>query len=270
MGRLSRGYWPLAACFFLFCGSQISFATNITGLPLDPSLFPDPSTLISPNIVKSVVKTVGLLTEIRPYEPASPLGFSLGVEIGLVVTLVKVPSDFFAALKEAGLDQSIPQLPALPFPMLIIHKGVHERIDLGLAGLYYKGYQVYGGDVKLVLYQPEEGPTWAARLGYTRAALGFVTTTSWTPQLLVSKKLDFAEPYMGVGYQYILGTIKVTIKPEDPYPAITISGSGFSHEVNAFGGISLRMPLMGFRITMEGGYSSVASHTLGVKIGSSF
>lgn len=260
----------LVASLILFAHLQPSYAINVTGLPLDPSLFPDPSTLISPSIVKSVIKTVGLLTEVRPYEPATPLGFNLGVDIGLVVTMVRVPADFFSALREAGLDASIPELPGLLFPMLILHKGIHERIDLGLAGLWYQGYRVYGGDVKLVVFQPEEGPTWAVRLGYTHSVLGFVNTTSWTPQLVMSRKLEFAEPYMGVGYQYITGVVKVTVKPEDSFPSITISGAGYTSAGNAFMGISLRTPLMGLRITMEGGYSSVHSHTLGVKIGLKF
>jgi hypothetical protein len=248
-----RAAWPAAAA--------------ASALPLDPSLFPDPNSLLTPSIRNAIIKTVGFAADHRPYEPATPLGTKIGLDLGIEASLVKIPDDFFTALSEAGLGGQ-DSITFLPVPRFHLHKGLGERAGFGLSAIVYQGFRVYGADFKVVFLKPEEGPTAAFRICYAQASVQVVSTKTYTPQLLISRALDFADPYLGVGYQYARGT--VTISQEILGQTITATGDGTARGLMAFTGVSFRIPAIGFNIVLEGTYATAGTQLLGTKFGFSF
>lgn len=244
-----------------------------TSLPLDPSQFTNPSQLIEGPIANGIITTVGQLADDRPYEPATPLGSSLGLDLGVELTLVKIPDAFNNALASVGMSQSFTVIPSIPLPKINIHKGWTNRADLGFSGVQYLNYKIYGGDLKLVVYNPDEsegGLTWALRFCYSYASIGFVTTNTYTPQILVSRKLEFADPYMGLGYQLVRGKIDFNVQVNSSVPSIPIDASGGGGAALGFVGVSMRMPGLGIRVTLEGAYNTGGASTMGTKVGIGF
>jgi hypothetical protein len=244
----------------------------------------DPNSLISPDVIKSLVSFIGFGVQHRPYEPATPLGVSVGLDFSLEVTLFKVPDSLFSSLSAIGAPASSP-LPSLPIPKIHLHKGFGDYVDIGGSILYLPSNWIVGGDVKIVLVQGEEGPTYAARLCYTYTDLSFngisLTTHTISPQLLVSRQMEFADPYLGVALEYVTGSVNATLTiPSDiqgQIPAgITVPPYTYNSPVvtnygaYAFGGVSLKIPRSGLRITIEGSYNTAGESTMGTKAGFTF
>ncbi len=248
----------------------IPHSAHALALPFDPSQFSDLNSLVSPEIVKSVVKTVGFSLDHRPYEPATPLGTQVGLSLGFELTLLKLPDDLGPALNKAGpLGGNVTLVPFLPVPKLHFHKGIGQYVNLGFSFIGYRGFLLYGGDLQVTVYYPSEGPTYAVRFCYAKSKLGFAKTQTLTPQLLVSKKVAFADPYLGVGYQYTTGSINVPISLPDG-SEFEIQGSQKATAFNAFLGVQWKIAVMGIALTLEGSYSSVGMHSLGTKFGMNF
>jgi hypothetical protein len=244
-----------------------AFAEGFGGLPFDPGQFQDPSRLTS--VADSIVSSVGLIVDHRAYEPATPLGTNLGFDAGIEVTLVKVPDRLFDTLRSVGMNSGIESIPSLPVPRFNVHKGWGESMDIGLAAIWYQGYRIISGDIKVVLARPEEGLTWALRFSYTTSTLGFVTTNTYTPQLVASRKLDWADPYLGLAYQVIRGKISFDYAPT-PLPPQHFEAFGKGSGEYAFLGVGMKVPGLGFKLTVEGSYNGAGASTLGTKFGLSF
>lgn len=253
------------------CLPAKSFASGV----LDPSDFPDPNSLLTPSIVSAVVKSIGLATDHRAYEPATNLGTQLGLDIGIEATLSKLPPDFNAALIEAGSSGA--NVPFLPVPRLNLHKGMGNFADIGVSAIWYAGYKIIGYELKIPVFRPEEGPNWAFRLSYTNCYLKVpsdvvleLSTKTFTPQLLISRPLEWAEPYLGVGYQYATGTLSLTVDLPEPLADQVSSATGRGSGFQAFTGVGMKIPHLGFKLTLEGSYSTAGASTLGTKFGFSF
>jgi hypothetical protein len=237
----------------------------------DPSILSDPSALGLGNIPAEVIRVVGIALDNRPYQPATPLGLSSGADISVEATMVRIPPSFKEALELAGFGEAS-DIPVIPSPKINIHKGISSRSDLGGSLVWLQGYYVWGVDFKTAITDPElEGPTVALRFSYNYAKLGFVTTHTYTPQILISRRLEFADPYLGLGYQYVRGRVQYQIEIENtgigvPFgPYRSVGGGGL-----AFMGVGLRIPAAGLKLTMEGSYSFVGAHALGAKFGFNF
>lgn len=232
--------------------------------------FPLPSNLtaLTNQLSNAMVKTIGLSTDHRPMEPATALGTFLGLELGLELTLAKPPSDINEALSAAGMGSSSVSLAIIPVPKLHVKKGITDRLGAGISGIFYLGYALYGGDLKYTVSQPEEGPTWAVRLAYSEADIGYVESRTLSPQLLVSRALEFADPYLGIGYQLTRGKLQYsqTIGPI----TVPLTGVGEGQAFIAFTGVQFRVKPLGFQITLEGAYSSADIHTLATRVGFRF
>lgn len=241
-------------------------AARADSLGLDPSNFPDPNALLDAVPLKTLIKTVGSVTANRPYEPATPLAVSTatGLDIGVSLTAVKVPESFGQALTTVGAKASAAP-PLAPFPQLQFHKSLGPRADIGGFWVGYRGYTAYGGDLKGVIWMPEEGPTWALRLCYSHARIAFFSTNTFTPQLVVSRKLEFADPYIGAGMDIIKGSVTISTSSFGLPIDESLTGNANAVAGNAFLGVSLRVPELGFRLTLEGSYSSLGAHTMGAK-----
>lgn len=241
----------------------------------------------------TIVSTIGILTDHRPYRGAYPLGNSLGLEIGTEVSLVQLSNTFKTSLSTMGMSASgLP--PSVPFPRLVAHKGLLPWLDLGASFLGYRTYWVYGGDAKITVYEPEEGlGAVALRLNLSHSSIEHsqdgvsykIVTDTYTPQIVVSKKLAMAEPYLGIGYQFTTGRLEVAFPVALPDPGalppgspevptsvtVTVISRGTTSGLMAFGGLSFRIPqLLGFKIAMEGGWSQLGMNTLGAKVGFGF
>jgi hypothetical protein len=204
------------------------------------------------------------------------LGNSSGVEISAQAILVKFPPAFRDVLTQAGI-KSLP-IQVLPVPRLIAHKGIGSRFDVGISWIIFKEVQIVGFDAKVVAYQPEEGPTWAIRLNYTSSKLDYAESGAliavhnqiFKPELLISQKLDFAEPYFGIGYQFVRGTLKVQVPLPSPLTSIDQTVSAHGGGGLAFIGLGLKAPGFPLRLSLDGEYSTVGAHALGAKLGFNF
>lgn len=246
------------------------------------------NSLISPDVVKSLVGLTGFGLQHRPYEPATPLGVAVGIDFSLEVTLFKIPDSLFTSLSALGAPATSP-IPALPIAKLHLHKGMGDFVDIGGSIFYLPGNWIVGADAKFVFLQGEEGPTYAFRFCYTYVDMNIsgsegsfnLTTTTYSPQLVVSRQMDFADPYMGVALEYARGggsgTITVPANLIGPIPAgVTIppipydSPTETAFGAYAFGGVSLRVPRTGVRVTIEGSYNTAGESTMGTKVGFTF
>jgi hypothetical protein len=264
------GFRAAAAVAFLSAGALVTTAprARADGIPgFDPSLFADPSSLISQNVANTLITVLGLATDHRPYEPATALGTAVGLSIGTEVTLVKIPPSLAQALEDSGAgDVETP--PIVPVPRLQVHKGLSPYAEVGGSWISYQGYRVYGGDGQLTVWQPEEGPTVALRFSYTDAKLGFAHTRTWSPAIVVSRALDFADPYIGAAYEYTKGRLEFT-QDVLGFP-VSVKKDGYGHGFLAFTGVQMRVPVLGVQLTLEGAWSSAGLDSLGTKVGLRF
>jgi hypothetical protein len=256
--------------------------------------FTDVDGLLTPALANALVETVGMNMDHRSYQPATPLATGVGLDVGIEVTLVQPPPSLATALGEfaggaSGGSSSSLTIPIVPSAKLHLHKGFGKGVDIGLSALppipgivpVVGGTFLIGGDVKVVVWEPEEGPIWAIRCSYNvnNFSLNYggsqflIKTATITPQLVISKKLSFADPYVGLGYQYTYGSAQITVSiPELPFPApaiapVVLTENGSGGGAMLFGGLSMRIPAVGFKLTLEGSYSPLGMNSLGTKIG---
>ena len=270
-----RGGLILLLAVELFGGAP---AFALGSLPFSPSSFPNPLSIISDTVLSGVIKGLGVTTDHRAYEPASPMG-TRGFDLSIEATLSQFPSDFSKALSSVGVTGAS-SLPFMPVPRINIHKGISDVMDAGLSFITYgNSFRIMGFELKGVIYQPEEAPLWALRLSYTDASFNVgsdilfgISIKTISPQLVVSRQLEFAEPYIGMGYQYVIGTINVIVPlpAPSPIPSVTDSATGRGSSFQAFTGVSFRVVPLGLRLTLEGSYSLSGANSLGTKVGFNF
>ena len=238
------------------------------------------STFLTGDIASAEVKTIGLTFDHRAYEPATPLGNRIGFDLGLEATVVQVPPLLTDALAVGGFSVPLTFLPSVK--VLNFHKGITDMFDVGGSIFTFRGYLIWAVDLKMILLHPEEGATWAIRLSRNSTHLPVGTTTlfmselsldidtvTWTPQLIVSKKMSFADPYLGIGYQYATGGMYLTTLSGPTIPgleSITSAGGSFM----GFLGLSLAPPSGGLRLTLELAYSAIGFNSMGTKFGFTF
>jgi len=245
--------------------------------------------------------SVGIAMDHRAMEAATGIAaYGAGFDIGLGVSAMKGNDDFTSAMSDLGGGSSF-SLPVIPAVAINVHKSTGSRVDFGAtwvsipsSGSIPFSLSMLGFDLKYVIWQPEESPTWALRLSYGQSTFGLplssqsmsipvygtvsgsvnltVMTYSWTPQLLVSRRLEWAEGYIGIGYHIPTAIVKVDASFSPPMDSQNVSATerGTGGAFEAFTGLSMRMPLIGIHLTMEGWYSAVGAPGLAVKLGTSF
>lgn len=245
----------------------------------------------------AIVKTFGYLMNDHPYQGAESIGKEglLGLDIGVEATLVHTASDFASSLSGSALgSSSVNALPSLPIVKGHLDKSFGPNWDFGITGIYYPGLLSLGFHLKRILYEPEEGPVYAIRLMYEYSTIDLnqlgapsvpikangttigkatllLKSKVWTPQLLMSKRLDFAEPYLGVGAAFLSGQIDIPVKLDVLTSTQTLSTAPTT-AINpmAFMGISFRVPGIFLHLVLEGSYSQIGMHTLGLMLGFGF
>jgi hypothetical protein len=284
-------------CFFVLAGAPSgAFAAQS---PLDAAIQAAEAQL-DPELGSALVMAVGVGMDHHPLEPATPLGIFPGLELGVSVVASKPPSSLgtalsntFSNLTGSSSNSSFSSITDLVIPSLRfdLHKGIGNWVDLGVSLLPKMGSipilgssYFYGADLKICVFKPQEGPTIAVRVSYNVNSFQYqgisLTTTTWTPSLLISRKMGFADPYLGASLQYATGTMSLTIDSSSLLPAysalipgvsqLTVSQSGRAIAGNLFGGVSLKIPVVGLRLTLEGAYNTGGMAYLGTKVGLSF
>jgi hypothetical protein len=214
----------------------------------------------------------------RFYLPANVIGSALGIDIGIEATLVQPPSDLgdtlgsLSASVSGSTTSTAVAVPFIPSIKLALHKSFGDRFQIGGSILpstsavpYIGGSILLGFDAQLVLYKPEEGLTWAIRGSYNYNVL-----------TITQSSVGFAEPYAGAGFQYTWGSMQATatIPQSASLPLviapITIGQTGQGSSPFFFLGLAMRIPYVGFKITMEGSYNPGGMNYMGAKIGFDF
>jgi len=275
--------WKITVIFFgIFSGlvgsALISTAWAVSpldSLPFSLADFGAPAQLLTDDITLALVRPVGFALAHRPYRPATPLGTDFGLDFGAEVTLVKLDPKFAEALQTAQLSSaSLP--PSIPIPRFQVHKGVGNWLDLGISWIGYSNFiQVYGGDVQVSIYHPTEGPSVAVRFNYSQGNLGFIKVKTLSPQVIVSKKLAYVDPYIGIGYLRTTGEVNIEslLGPLAPYASllgIVTKNSATAQAFQAFIGLPFVIGPTGLRIAFEGSFVSNGIHMFGTRIGFQF
>lgn len=254
---------PLAVLCTFSLGSSSALAIT----PITPS---DLSGL-SADAVSSLIKTVGVASQHRAYAPATALGVVLGIDVGLDVTYLSLPSEFASALALAS-GQSTSQLPSgLVMPKLNIHKGLPLGIDVGgtfmsLSSGGTKVFSSYGGDIKYSIINNAAMPAVAVRAAYSSNTVYFLDTTALTFDVLVSKNLVLIDPYLGAGLERWSGDINVPSTIPQLPAGVSTEASGTAFRV--YGGLQLKLAII--KIVGEAAYSTAGLTTIGGKFSIGF
>ncbi|MCM2278872.1 MAG: hypothetical protein NDJ89_12425 [Oligoflexia bacterium] len=258
---------------------------------------PDLNSIVPAESARTLLKTFGVLMNYRAYAGASPRGIA-GFDLGFEATLVHLPTGFMDALSggSGGGASDGSALGALPSVKLQLSKGLGPAADLGIAGLAYKGTYIWGAGIKFTLFEPPEGPSWALRASYSEtrlatSSLGLpgipiptdgvesgeafldVNTRTISAQLVASKGFSFAEPYIGIGADWVTGQLEVPITIAvlgESQKQTLVSDAYHAYQLQAFTGVAFRILPVGVRIAMEGSYSNAGMHTLGTVVGFAF
>ena len=226
------------------------------------------------NVASAAIKTFGIYFAHRPYNGASSMYDTNGLDFKIELTLVKIGSDLNDAMVANGQSSSsTANTLALPAAKIHFRKALSPTADIGVSGLYYMGQYAIGTDLKFVLSNPEEGITTALRFGYSYATatiLYLKSVTVLSPEFVMSRKFDGAEPYLGLGGRYITGTISVPFHLP-PVPDFNIPKSGSGYTAYAYTGVTFSiLGPKGFRIGMEGAYDISGFSSLGMTFGVGF
>ena len=221
---------------------------------------------LSQSDVNAVIQLTALGTTHRAYAGASPLGIT-GFDFGVDLVGIPLPSQVTNALSLAT-GQPIANIPTLiPLPKVNLHKGLPGRIDVGLSFLSYQNlFTTWGGDIKWTILGGLAAPALAVRGNATYSQLYFITTHTYSLDVVVSKNLFIIDPYLGAGLEFWSGDLLAPI-----------SGPGFSTNVSAhtngmnphlYAGFPLKLILL--KLTPEVDYSTSGLLTYGGKLSIAF
>jgi hypothetical protein len=277
-------------CFFLIAlNIFISSVAHAIVVQAASSFLPD-------QLADIVIQSIGLAMDHRAYEPATAMAGLTHTSLGVEATLVQPPAAFGRVLNQlSGQDPNATSpVAVIPSIKLHLHQSLGKTVDFGFSILPIssvisplKGTLLIGGDLKWTFFQPEEGPSWAFRFSYNYNSLNYsganlaalkgydafsihVKTVTLTPQIVISKKIDYADPYIGAGFQYAYGTVMSSLSFNPiagvEIPSIEVVQDASAKNAYFFGGVSLRVPNFIFGMTIEGAYSPSGMNSIGTKI----
>jgi hypothetical protein len=198
--------------------------------------------------------------------PATPLGLALGLDVGLEADLVRMPPNFWSALESLGAATSESSNSGLPYARLQLQKGLSPWSTLGFGFMNLLGVQNYAANLTLTPSLPEEGLLFAGRLSFSWAQIQTISTRTWSFDLLTSRRLDVAEPYLGLGVIYITGTATASTDVAG-IGSVSITSTAEAVTGHVFGGIQYLLRPLGIQLTLEGDYSIAGGSSLGTKVG---
>ncbi len=256
MRKIQAGEWSAIAAGFASGG----WATTALALPgLDTTTLD----ALQASMVESLVKTVAIGADHRAYEPASPLGYVIGLDVGVDATVMSLPDDFKEALTVAGAGTNVPDV--IPLPRLNIHKGLPWGVDLGFTYAGFQGNSLIGGDIKWAFLPGNAArPSVDARVSYSSSNLFFLKTKTAKVDVLASKKLGWVlDPYVGMGMQFASGEIQVPVGQ-----SLSVSGSHSASAFHMYAGLPIKLAFV--KLTAEYDYSFIGMSSFGAKFSLSF
>ena len=226
--------------------------------------------LIPQDIADEAAKAFGILLAHRPYQGAISIAQNEATEFKIEVSMIKIGDGLLNALAANGVSgTSLQNVPSIPVPKAHLRKALGPSVDLGLSGIFFTGQYVAGADLKWTIHDPEEGLSTALRFGYTLVKaqkLNVKSISVYNPELVFSRRLSFAEPYIGLGARMISGTVQVTF----PDPVGTLEKSGSGSTQYAFTGVNFVMGSKGLRLAIEGTYDLSGYSSIGTMFGLAF
>jgi hypothetical protein len=216
---------------------------------------------IPTTVANEFIRSVGVLFGHRPYQGAISMHDYNTSDIFLEATLIKVGPGLGKALSDNGLSS--------------LRKAMNDTFDLGISGIGYAGIFALGFDLKFELADPEEGLSSALRVGYTYGTATKIYMSNLNVLMLeyvMSRRLNFAEPYMGVGTRYMTGKLSIPVtNPVAGQPDINLSRTGSGYTAYALTGVYFRvLGPTGLRIGMEGTYDLFGFSSIGAVFGLGF
>lgn len=244
-----------------FClTAALSLAAHFSSAsPARAQFFPSLTTLDA-DLTKAIITTAGFGFVHRPFDPATALGKNPGLELGIEATLARIPTSLAPALENAGVDSGFTEIGVIPSPKLHLRKGISDVTTFGFSFLWWQKVVLWGTDLKFTVVEPEEGVTVAWRLLYSSASVSYVTSDTWATDVLISRHLDFADPYLGIGGEYVRGWISINDGLGGNIKGDAKLGAG-----KAFIGLKMRPEGIGLALTLEGGYHTQTMHWLGLR-----
>ena len=225
---------------------------------------------LTSGMADSLIQTVAIGGDYRDYMPATSLGMTLGLDIGINLVAFGPPSDFQTAFSTVT-GQTLPSL--IPFPRLSIHKGLPQGIDLGFSYFGYTDpagqYSInsYGGSVKWAFIPGGvASPTVAAKISANYNGFGFINTHTYKLDVIASKNLYIIDPYVGMGLEMWNGSLDFPVSV-GPLP-INVSGTSSGTNPHFYGGLVLKLLVL--KLTGEMDYSTAGVTTYGGKVSLGF
>ena len=260
----------------LICITAVLGSTSQSAFGYNPSIL-DPDQLsghIPQDVADAVIKAMGIYFVHRPYSGATSMFNRNGLDLRIEATMMKMGDGVNNALKANNLATNTASYSAaLPMLKLNLRKALSPSSDLGLSSIFFMGQYAVGGDFKFELSNPEEGISTALRLGYSHAAavdLYLYSVDVISPELVASRRLTFAEPYIGIGGRYIWGELEIpfNIPPAGQFLA-NKKGGGYTGYL--FTGVNFEiLGQKGLRLGMEGSFDFSGYSTIGTTFGIAF
>jgi hypothetical protein len=256
----------LAFSLLLATNSKAAFNLNVLDASSLAGALPD-------DVAAEAVKTFGIYFAHRPYDGAVSMFNTNSLDFKVEVTLVKIGDGIFNALIANNLASTQSNSnSALPMAKIHLRKPLSPTADMGVSGIYYQGQYAIGTDLKFELDNPEEGINTALRIGYSYAtaeAMYLDSVHAISPEFVISRKIETAEPYMGFGARYITGTVAVPFDIAGSQFTVTKTGVGYT--AYAYTGVNFQiLGPKGFRLGMEGHYDISGFSSIGTTFGIGF
>jgi len=145
---------------------------------------------------RKLSEDLGAALSYKGVTPATPLGL-VGFDVGVEVSATDIQnSDLFRLAGNSSPDYIV-------VPKLHIYKGLPWGFDIGafVGGASEVGATVYGLDARwAILDDGVATPAVALRISGTQSSdIGSLKVATYAADLMVSKKLTIATPYLGVG-----------------------------------------------------------------------
>ena len=217
--------------------------------------------------ISTMIQTVGVAADYHDYMPATALGLLLGFDIGIDGTYLAFPSSV-QQRDRAGLRSVdfADHFGLLLLPKLNLHKGLPFGIDVGASLSTYssggqKVFSSYGGEIKYAFINNMALPTVAVRGSYTSNTLYFLSTSTYTFDVVASKNLILLDPYVGAGLQFWSGSL--TVPTGIPQLPASVSANASGSNPHVYGGAMLKLAVL--RLDGQLDYSTAGFTTFGGK-----
>jgi hypothetical protein len=192
---------------------------------------------LSQDEFRRLSQDLGAALSYKGVTPATPLGLT-GFDVGIEVSATDIENSSLFSLAGSGSPDYI------VVPKLHLYKGLPWGIDIGgfVGGASEVSATVYGLDARWALLDDGVAtPAVAVRLSGTQSSgMGGLKVTTVAGDLMVSKKLTIATPYIGAGIVRTSAEAKGTGLAEETF-----------NESRLFAGLNLNLAIVNLAFEAE-------------------